>query len=97
MGGREQGHDGGMGPEPDQPAHDVGEVEIGGGTDHDEVGALDGGQADELATRAGLGHDLDAARLQNRGDPGPDQAELVGHQRDSRRVPPALPPEFPPE
>ena len=54
VGGGEQHDDRRMRTQAHEPAHDVDDVEVGGRAHHDEVGPVDRGQADELATRPGL-------------------------------------------
>jgi RNA polymerase sigma factor for flagellar operon FliA len=66
-----------MGPEPDDPAHDVGDIEVGRDSDHHEVGPVDGGHAHEVPAGPGLGHDVDPAGGQGRGYAASDQRELV--------------------
>ena len=85
---RRQEHDDlGMGTQPHEPADDVGHVEVGGGADDHEIGALGRRQAHELAPGTGLGHDLDAPGLEHRRDAGPDEAELVGDDRVGSSLP----------
>ena len=75
-----------MGAEPHEPADDVGDVEIGGRADHDEVGPVDGGEADELPAGPGLGDDVDVAASSTAViPPARTSAELV---RDDRAFAP---------
>ena len=85
--------------QPREPANGVGDREVGGLADHDEVGPFDRRDARELAPGVRLGDHLDTLRVQHRRDAEPGERQLVG---DDRRVGhrccralPLLPPRVP--
>ena len=67
--------------QPHEPPNDVGHFEIGRRADDDEHRLLQGREPDELATRPGLGDDVDPPRLEHSSDAGAHEGELVGDDR----------------
>ena len=79
LAGCEHRDDGRRRPQPREPAHGVGDREVGGLTDHDEIGSFHRGDARDLAPGMRLRDDVDTLRVQHRSDAEAREGQLVGH------------------